>query len=51
MSGKALARAREMAKAVTDDLGGQGVFGVEFFVKGDGCGSRRSAPAPTTPAW
>lgn len=35
MSAAALARAQEIAKAVTDDLGGRGLFGVELFVKGD----------------
>jgi phosphoribosylglycinamide formyltransferase 2 len=28
-------RAREIAQAVTDDLGGEGVFGVELFVSGE----------------
>ncbi len=46
MSGKALARAREMAKAVTDNLGGQGVFGVEFFVKGDDVWFSEVSPRP-----
>lgn len=35
MSNKALQSARHMAAEVTKALGGQGVFGVEFFVKGD----------------
>ncbi|MGC9238583.1 MAG: formate-dependent phosphoribosylglycinamide formyltransferase [Acidithiobacillus sp.] len=35
MSASALKRAQEMARAVTDDLGGRGLFGVEFFVRGD----------------
>lgn len=35
MSDKALASAEAMAKSVTDALGGFGLFGVEFFVKGD----------------
>ncbi len=35
MSNKALAAAQEMAKKVTDALGGKGLFGVELFVKGD----------------
>ena len=35
MSKAALAAAEEMAKTVTDALGGFGVFGVELFVKGD----------------
>ncbi len=30
-----LAAAQEMAKAVTDDLGGAGLFGVEFFLCGE----------------
>jgi len=30
----AFERAREVSKAVTDNLGGQGLFGVELFVKG-----------------
>ena len=35
MSETALREAQRMAKAVTDALGGPGLFGVEFFVKGD----------------
>lgn len=35
MSADAIAQAREIAKKVTDALGGYGIFGVEFFVKGD----------------
>lgn len=35
MSAKALESAREIAKKVTDALGGYGIFGVELFVKGD----------------
>jgi len=35
MSAVALARAREIAGAVTEALGGYGIFGVELFVKGD----------------
>ena len=35
MSEKALASAREIAKKVTDALGGYGIFGVELFIKGD----------------
>lgn len=35
MSATALASAQEIAKKVTDALGGYGIFGVEFFVKGD----------------
>ena len=35
MSAKAVADAQAMAKAVVDNLGGYGLFGVEFFVVGD----------------
>jgi len=35
MSDAALASAQKMAEAVTSNLGGYGVFGVEMFVKGD----------------
>ncbi|MDI1257655.1 formate-dependent phosphoribosylglycinamide formyltransferase [Aquabacterium sp.] len=34
MHPEALAQAQAIAQAVTDDLGGQGLFGVELFVKG-----------------
>jgi phosphoribosylglycinamide formyltransferase 2 len=35
MSSKALAEAQRQAEAITAALGGRGVFGVEFFVRGD----------------
>lgn len=35
MSAPAIAKAREIARKVTDALGGNGIFGVEMFVKGD----------------
>lgn len=35
MSATALRTAQEIAKILTDNLGGCGIFGVEFFVKGD----------------
>lgn len=35
MSATALERAREIARTVTDALGGFGIFGVELFIKGD----------------
>ena len=35
MSALALARAQAIARAITDDMGGLGLFGVELFVKGD----------------
>ncbi|NYT39863.1 formate-dependent phosphoribosylglycinamide formyltransferase [Sphingomonas sp. R-74633] len=34
MSDSAIADAQDMARKVVDDLGGYGLFGVEFFVKG-----------------
>lgn len=35
MSEVALSKAKEIAKSVTDALGGRGIFGVELFIKGD----------------
>ncbi|WP_422056943.1 formate-dependent phosphoribosylglycinamide formyltransferase [Sphingomonas sp.] len=35
MTPGAIAAAQEMARKVVDDLGGYGLFGVEFFVKGE----------------
>jgi len=35
MGARAVERAQEVAKAVTDELGGRGIFGVELFIKGD----------------
>lgn len=35
MTDNALASAQEIAKKVTDALGGYGIFGVELFIKGD----------------
>jgi len=46
MTEKSLARAREIAKAVTDSLGGQGLFGVELFVKGDQVWFSEVSPRP-----
>jgi phosphoribosylglycinamide formyltransferase 2 len=42
----ALQRSREIAKAVTDNLGGQGLFGVELFVKGDQVWFSEVSPRP-----
>jgi len=50
MSAKALDAAQHMARTVTDNLGGAGIFGVELFVQGDECGSARSRRDRTTPA-
>jgi len=46
MSETALARAREVAAAVTGALGGRGVFGVELFVKGDEVYFSEVSPRP-----
>lgn len=35
MTEAAIAKAQDMARKVVDDLGGYGLFGVEFFVKGE----------------
>ncbi|WP_138513761.1 formate-dependent phosphoribosylglycinamide formyltransferase [Rhodoferax bucti] len=42
----ALERAREVSKAVTDNLGGQGLFGVELFVKGEQVWFSEVSPRP-----
>ena len=42
----ALQRSRDIAKAVTDNLGGQGIFGVELFVKGDQVWFSEVSPRP-----
>ena len=39
-------RARDIARAVTDNLGGLGVFGVELFVKGDEVWFSEVSPRP-----
>lgn len=46
MSAVALESARNIAKAVTDDLGGLGLFGVECFVKGDQVWFSEVSPRP-----
>jgi len=46
MSEVALQKAQEIAKAVTDGLGGRGIFGVEFFVKGDEVYFSELSPRP-----
>ena len=46
MSDQALARAREVAEAVTGALGGYGLFGVELFVKGDQVYFSEVSPRP-----
>ncbi|HTI94896.1 MAG TPA: formate-dependent phosphoribosylglycinamide formyltransferase [Rudaea sp.] len=46
MSEAALAEAQRQARAITDALGGRGVFGVEFFVKGDAVIFSEVSPRP-----
>ncbi|MFJ4346994.1 formate-dependent phosphoribosylglycinamide formyltransferase [Pseudomonas sp. NPDC089401] len=46
MSAKALAESQRVAKAVTDALGGRGLFGVELFVKGDQVWFSEVSPRP-----
>ncbi len=42
----ALDKARQIAKTVTDNLGGQGLFGVELFVKGEQVWFSEVSPRP-----
>jgi len=42
----ALERSRQIAKTVTDNLGGQGLYGVELFVKGDQVWFSEVSPRP-----
>jgi phosphoribosylglycinamide formyltransferase 2 len=46
MSPAALAAAQDMARRVVDDLGGYGIFGVEFFVKGEDVIFSELSPRP-----
>ena len=46
MSEKALKRSREIAKKVTDNLGGRGIFGVELFIRGDHVWFSEVSPRP-----
>ncbi len=46
MTDAALSRARDIAKRVTDCLGGRGIFGVELFVKGDQVWFSEVSPRP-----
>ncbi len=46
MSPVALERARDIARRITDDLGGRGIFGVELFVRGDAVWFSEVSPRP-----
>ena len=46
MSAKAIERSRDIARTVTDNLGGRGIFGVELFIKGDEVWFSEVSPRP-----
>ncbi|MDE7403118.1 MAG: formate-dependent phosphoribosylglycinamide formyltransferase [Muribaculaceae bacterium] len=46
MSEVALTKAREVARKITDALGGYGIFGVELFIKGDDVIFSEVSPRP-----
>jgi phosphoribosylglycinamide formyltransferase 2 len=46
MSAAALGQAQDMARAVVEDLGGYGLFGVEFFIRGDEAIFSELSPRP-----
>ncbi|NOT42684.1 MAG: formate-dependent phosphoribosylglycinamide formyltransferase [Alphaproteobacteria bacterium] len=46
MTTAALEKSRAMAKAITDKLGGAGIFGVELFIKGDDVWFSEVSPRP-----
>ena len=46
MSSVALERARKIARKITDNLGGLGIFGVELFIKGDEVWFSEVSPRP-----
>ena len=46
MSPVALERSREVARKITDALGGRGIFGVELFIKGDDVIFSEVSPRP-----
>ncbi len=46
MSEVAKQKSQDMAKAITDGLGGQGLFGVELFIKGDEVYFSEVSPRP-----
>ncbi|MDO8788511.1 MAG: formate-dependent phosphoribosylglycinamide formyltransferase [Sulfuritalea sp.] len=46
MTPVALQKARDIARAVTGNLGGRGIFGVELFIKGDAVWFSEVSPRP-----
>ena len=49
MTPNALQKSREIARAITGNLGGRGIFGVELFVKGDQVWFSEVSPRPPDP--
>jgi phosphoribosylglycinamide formyltransferase 2 len=46
MNSQTLEKSKKIAKKITDGLGGRGVFGVEFFIKGDEVYFSEVSPRP-----
>ncbi len=46
MTDEAINKAREIAKSITDNLGGKGIFGVEFFIKNNNVIFSELSPRP-----
>jgi len=46
MTPTALQKSRDIARAITGNLGGRGIFGVELFVKGDAVWFSEVSPRP-----
>ena len=46
MTPQALAEVRRMAQTISDNLGGRGIFGMEFFIKGDTVWFSEVSPRP-----
>jgi phosphoribosylglycinamide formyltransferase 2 len=51
MTPVALQKSRDIARAVTGNLGGRGMFGVELFVKGDQVWFSEVSPRPHDTGW
>ena len=51
MSEIAIKKAQDIAKTITDGLGGRGIFGVELFVKGDEVYFSEVSPRPHDTVW
>lgn len=51
MTSSAKEKAREIARKITDALGGRGIFGVELFIKGDDVIFSEVSPRPMIQGW